>query len=141
MPAIQSEINLRYVAEPTGEHPSKRLKSRPPTSIRTSTSLTNILWLTEYVDEVNSELSRLDFGESTIKSAVTDALASGGKRVRAVLALLWCETISGEYSSALPLAVAYELAHASALVQDDIIDDSDLRRGKSSIVRKYGLST
>ncbi len=46
----------------------------------------------------------------------------------------------GDYRPALPLAVAYELAHASALVQDDIIDNSDLRRGKSSIVRKYGLS-
>ncbi len=67
-----------------------------------------------------------------------DAL-SNGKRVRAILALLWCEAISGEYEAAVPVAVAYELAHAAALVQDDIIDGSERRRGEESIVHKYGL--
>ncbi|MDA4135464.1 MAG: polyprenyl synthetase family protein [Thaumarchaeota archaeon] len=70
--------------------------------------------------------------------AVTEAL-SGGKRVRAVLALLWCEGVSGDYRTAIPVAVAYELAHAAALVQDDILDDSEMRRGDRSIVRKHGL--
>jgi geranylgeranyl diphosphate synthase type I len=90
---------------------------------------------------VNSQISGLYLGESTLQAASADALLSGGKRVRAVLALLWCETISGDHTPALPLAVAYELAHASALIQDDIIDSSGQRRGKSSIVSKYGLQT
>jgi geranylgeranyl diphosphate synthase type II len=61
--------------------------------------------------------------------------------VRATLALLWCEVYSRDYRPAIPLAVAYELAHASALIQDDIIDRSELRRGKKSIEAKYGLTT
>ena len=77
-------------------------------------------------------------GNSSLESAVREAI-SGGKRVRAVLALLWCEAISGEYEGAIPVAVAYELAHAAALVQDDILDDSEKRRGTQSIVRKHGL--
>jgi len=77
-------------------------------------------------------------GNSSLEMAVSEAL-SGGKRVRAVLALLWCEGISGDPSIAVPVAVAYELAHAAALVQDDILDDSDMRRGEKSIVRKHGL--
>ncbi len=64
----------------------------------------------------------------------------GGKRVRAVLALLWCEAFSGDHKRAIPIAVAYELAHATALIQDDIIDHSNLRRGRESTVAKYGLS-
>lgn len=64
---------------------------------------------------------------------------TGGKRIRAVLALLWCEAISGDYAAAVPVAVAYELAHAAALVQDDILDDSEMRRGSQSIVKKHGL--
>jgi geranylgeranyl pyrophosphate synthase len=100
-----------------------------------------MLWLSEYVDDVNSQLSKLYLGEPVLREAVADALSSGGKRVRAVLALLWNEIVSGEYKPALPLAVAYELAHASALILDDIIDGSDLRRGTYSIVSKYGLST
>ena len=100
-------------------------------------------WLKEYVDPVNSAIDRLKIsgGSTALEEAVGDALSSGGKRVRATLALLWCETFSGDFGPAVPLAVAYELAHASALVQDDVLDHSGTRRGKESIVAKYGLST
>jgi geranylgeranyl pyrophosphate synthase len=99
-------------------------------------------WLKTYQDPVDEELSGLYLpGRATdLERAVADALSAGGKRVRATLTLLWCEAYSGEYKPAIPLAVAYELAHASALVQDDIIDHADLRRGRESIVAKYGLS-
>jgi geranylgeranyl diphosphate synthase type I len=103
----------------------------------------NVPWLVEYVDAVNSELGRLypHPGSTTLERAVADALSIGGKRVRATLALLWCEIYAGDYKPAIPLAVAYELAHASALVQDDIIDHSEMRRGMKSIEAKYGLTT
>ncbi|MDG6924369.1 MAG: polyprenyl synthetase family protein, partial [Nitrososphaerota archaeon] len=103
-------------------------------------------WLEEYVDCIDSQLSELYLGRpqssrtTTLQRAAADALSTGGKRVRAVLALLWCEAFSGDYKRAIPVAVAYELAHATALIQDDIIDHSDLRRGKESTVAKYGLS-
>jgi geranylgeranyl diphosphate synthase type I len=101
----------------------------------------SLSWLKVYQDSVDLELSGLYFpGRTTaLERAVADALSAGGKRVRATLALLWCEAYSGDYRPAIPLAVAYELAHASALIQDDIIDHADLRRGKESIVAKYGL--
>ena len=100
-------------------------------------------WVTEYADCVDSELNALypANGATHLERAVSDALSVGGKRVRATLSLLWCEALSGDYRPAIPLAVAYELAHASALVQDDIIDHSDMRRGGESIVAKYGIST
>jgi geranylgeranyl pyrophosphate synthase len=96
-------------------------------------------WLRRYVEPIDSRIAGL-FGDGTssLNKAVKEAL-SGGKRVRAVLALLWCEAISGEFEVAIPLSAAYELAHAAALVQDDIVDDSDFRRGERSIVSKYGL--
>ncbi len=94
---------------------------------------------------INSQLSELYLGlrkssSTTLQRAAADALSIGGKRVRAVLALLWCEAFCGDYRRAIPVAVAYELAHATALIQDDIIDHSDLRRGRKSTVAKYGLS-
>ena len=103
----------------------------------------DVAWLVGYVDSVNSELRELylQAGTTSLESAVADALSIGGKRVRATLALLWCEAYSGDYRPAVPLAVAYELAHASALVQDDIIDHSEMRRGTKSIATKYGLTT
>ena len=98
--------------------------------------------LKEYMDAVNSQLEELypPPHSTTIENAAADALSGSGKRVRATLALLWCEVFSGDYRPAVPLAAAYELAHASALVQDDIIDHSDMRRGTESVVAKYGLS-
>jgi len=96
-------------------------------------------WLGGYVEQIDSRIRGV-FGEgdTSLDGVVKEAL-SGGKRVRAVLALLWCEAVSGDYEVALPLSVAYELAHAAALVQDDIVDNSDLRRGEKSIVSRYGL--
>ncbi len=103
----------------------------------------NVPWLLEYVDAVNSELQELypQPGKTALEQAAADALSVGGKRVRATLALLWCEVYSGNYKPAVPLAAAYELAHASALVQDDIIDHSETRRGAMSIAAKYGVTT
>jgi geranylgeranyl diphosphate synthase type I len=100
-------------------------------------------WLQDYMALVNDEIKELYLnpGPTALENAVSDALSSGGKRVRATLALLWCEVYSGDPKPAVPLAVAYELAHASALVQDDIIDHSGMRRGEQSISAKYGLET
>ncbi len=100
-------------------------------------------WLADYVGPVDSALEDLapPGASAPLERAVHDAVSAGGKRVRAVLALLWCEAFSGDHTPAIPLAVAYELAHASALVQDDIIDGSEMRRGTSSIAAKYGLTT
>lgn len=99
-------------------------------------------WLTEYIDCIDTEVAKLFPANpsTTLEKAAAEALSNGGKRVRAVLALLMCEQFSGDYKPAVPIAVAYELAHASALVQDDIIDSSKMRRGTISVVSKYGLS-
>lgn len=99
-------------------------------------------WLNEYTYSINTEIAKL-FPEkptTSLERAVRDSLSNSGKRVRAVLSLLICELFSGEYKPAIPIAIAYELAHASALVQDDILDSSELRRGEKSIVSNYGLS-
>ncbi len=109
-------------------------------------SLVSPTWLEEYVNYIDSGLSKLYLGRTqsseptSLQRAAAEALATGGKRVRAVLALLWCKAFSGDYKRALPVAVAYELAHATALIQDDIIDHSIMRRGKKSTTAKYGLS-
>ncbi|MGA2874320.1 MAG: polyprenyl synthetase family protein [Nitrososphaerales archaeon] len=97
-------------------------------------------WLEEYTNCINEEIIlHYGNGKTELDRAALDAI-SKGKRIRAVLALLWCEALSDDYKRAAPVAVAYELAHAAALVQDDIIDNSYLRRGEKSIVGKYGLS-
>lgn len=69
------------------------------------------------------------------------SLKAGGKRIRGILALLSCETVSGDYHQALPVAVAFESVHSAALIQDDIIDGSQIRRHEKSLTAKHGAST
>ncbi|PSP77193.1 isopentenyl pyrophosphate isomerase [Halobacteriales archaeon QS_1_68_20] len=63
---------------------------------------------------------------------------SGGKRVRPMVTVLACEAAGGEVEDALDFAVGIELVHNASLVIDDIIDESDLRRGKASAWAAFG---
>lgn len=64
--------------------------------------------------------------------------ASGGKRVRPVLALLGAEAVGGRAADALSCAVAIELFQSAALVHDDIADEGELRRGEPCMHRVEG---
>ncbi|OUO34316.1 polyprenyl synthetase family protein [Olsenella sp. An290] len=65
--------------------------------------------------------------------------ASGGKRVRPVLALLGAEAVGGTAEDALSCAVAVELFQSAALVHDDIADEGELRRGEPCLYRTEGV--
>ncbi len=61
----------------------------------------------------------------------------GGKRIRGLLVLLGYELVSGESSDLiLSASVAYELFQTGILIHDDVIDQSDLRRGKETIHKR-----
>jgi len=93
-----------------------------------------------YVDLINSRLDEVaDEQSHGIQVAARYALAGGGKRVRPLLAVLACEAVCGDPRPAIPVAVAYELAHTAALIQDDIIDRSDRRRGQPSVWALWGI--
>jgi geranylgeranyl diphosphate synthase type I len=67
--------------------------------------------------------------------------AAGGKRIRPFLAMISCESISGESEKALPFAAGLELMHNFTLVHDDIMDHSLLRRNRPAVHVKFGEST
>ncbi|WP_336036045.1 polyprenyl synthetase family protein [Halobacterium yunchengense] len=62
---------------------------------------------------------------------------AGGKRVRPTLTVLVCEAAGGDGEDAMDFAVGVELVHNASLVVDDIIDQSDVRRGKASAWAEY----
>ena len=77
--------------------------------------------------------------ESPLSREAMAVMQSGGKRLRPSLVLLTCEAVSGQYTTALPTAIAYELAHQASLVQDDVFDDSDLRHEKITVHKRQGI--
>ncbi|GCF13350.1 isopentenyl pyrophosphate isomerase [Haloarcula mannanilytica] len=84
--------------------------------------------------------------EAVLDSVEPDELAdevrhvalSGGKRVRPTVTVLVCEALGGEPADAVDFAVGIELVHNASLVIDDIIDESELRRGSPAAWAAFG---
>ena len=102
--------------------------------------LTVATLLAPYAAEVDAALKRLMESGTKLGEVASDAVTKGGKRIRPSIALLACEAVSGSFERALPVAIAYELAHSASLTQDDIIDESSTRRGAPTVHNKYGVS-
>lgn len=64
--------------------------------------------------------------------------ASGGKRVRPALLLLAARLAGYTGERAVVYASAVEFIHTATLVHDDIIDESDLRRGRLAAHSRWG---
>lgn len=66
--------------------------------------------------------------------------AQRGKRLRANIALLSCEAFGRRYADAIWAAVAIELIHNFSLVFDDVQDRDELRRGRPSVWKLWGVN-
>ena len=78
-------------------------------------------------------LSEADSGLSFIQSMNRYVHNSGGKRLRPALLLTVSRMLGGDREVALKLGVIVEYLHAATLVHDDVIDGSEMRRGRSSL--------
>ena len=71
------------------------------------------------------------------------SLLAGGKRVRAIICMKFCEASGGEMEKVLDAACAIEMLHTYSLIHDDLpcMDNDDMRRGKPSNHIKFGEFT
>jgi octaprenyl-diphosphate synthase len=75
-----------------------------------------------------------------VQEAARHILGAGGKRVRPQMVLLTAGAFGGSLRRAVPVAAACELVHTATLVHDDIVDDSDSRRGRMAVQFYFGNS-
>jgi geranylgeranyl pyrophosphate synthase len=75
--------------------------------------------------------------------ALSYALLTPGKRVRAALVLAAFRSVGGTASGIAGVAAAVETVHAYSLVHDDLpcMDDDDLRRGRPTTHRQFDVPT
>ena len=75
-----------------------------------------------------------------LQEAMRYSLLAGGKRVRPVMTMAFCDMLGGQWREALPFACALELVHTYSLIHDDLpcMDDDDLRRGRPTCHKVYG---
>lgn len=72
--------------------------------------------------------------------ALQPELSDPGKLLRPIITLLCCRMMGGTDALALPLAAGIQLVHDFSLIHDDIEDDSDLRRGRTTLWTIWGLA-
>lgn len=63
---------------------------------------------------------------------------AGGKRLRPLLVLLSANSCGYNGSQHASLAAIIEFIHTATLLHDDVVDTSDLRRGRATANAKYG---
>lgn len=68
-------------------------------------------------------------------------LQLGGKKLRPVLTLMTCELFNGTIKDAYDAALAIEIFHNFTLIHDDIMDSAPIRRGKTTVHKKWDLNT
>src|SRR5690625_4547133 len=73
-----------------------------------------------------------------LRQASTQLLQAGGKRIRPVFVLLSGQVGNYDIEKLKTVAVSLELIHMATLVNDDVVDDSELRRGKPTVRHSYG---
>lgn len=77
-----------------------------------------------------------------VASAIRYSLTGEGKRLRALLLLAAYEAAGGGSGDACELAAAVEVVHAYSLIHDDLpcMDDDDVRRGRPTVHRVFGVA-
>ena len=101
-----------------------------------------------YVRFIENELEKYSLTGKTglqdnVAKAMDYSLEAGGKRIRPVLVLAFCNMCGGDYKKAAAPAAAIEMIHTFSLIHDDLpcMDDDDFRRGKPSCHKQFDEAT
>ncbi len=78
--------------------------------------------------------------QKELLNAMRYSLLAGGKRIRPVLTVKFCQAVGGAPEEALDFACGVEMLHTYSLIHDDLpcMDNDDLRRGKPTCHKVFG---
>jgi octaprenyl-diphosphate synthase len=81
---------------------------------------------------------RLDSDVALVREVSRYIVGSGGKRLRPALLLLACRALGYAGEARFQLAAVVEFIHTATLLHDDVVDESHLRRGRSTVNAAFG---
>lgn len=91
------------------------------------------------MDRVNQLiLSKAGSDVEMIPEVANHLISSGGKRLRPMLTLAAAEMFGYRGDGHIKLATSVEFMHTATLLHDDVVDESDMRRGKSTARMIWG---
>jgi octaprenyl-diphosphate synthase len=88
---------------------------------------------------VNTEiLTRTGSEVTMIPEVANHLISSGGKRLRPMLTLAMASLTGYSGDGHIKLAAAVEFMHTATLLHDDVVDESDMRRGQLAARKLWG---
>jgi octaprenyl-diphosphate synthase len=90
--------------------------------------------LQEFVVLFNESLTH---GDGLLSNILSHIRQRGGKRMRPILMLLIAKNYGGVTELTQNSAIGLELLHTASLVHDDVVDESEERRGQASVNATY----
>ena len=112
-----------------------------------------IITTAKQTDDIRSVIDLCADDMSSVNSLIRDSLdssvvlirqiseyiiGSGGKRLRPMLVILAAQACGYQGRRHVTLAAIIEFIHTATLLHDDVVDDSDLRRGKETAHAVWG---
>ncbi|WP_067536131.1 polyprenyl synthetase family protein [Nocardia crassostreae] len=93
----------------------------------------------EFLEQEHARWSGLDSEAGATIESIADLMRSGGKRIRPGFCITGYLAGGGAPGNpaVVAAAVALEFLHTSALIHDDVFDDSPLRHGAPAVHAKY----
>ncbi|WP_163537658.1 heptaprenyl diphosphate synthase component II [Gracilibacillus sp. YIM 98692] len=86
------------------------------------------------LNQIEATLEKtINADQPVMKEAALQLLKAGGKRLRPVFVLLAAQFGDYQVEQIKKVASSLELIHMASLVHDDVIDNSDIRRGKPTV--------
>lgn len=94
----------------------------------------------EEARELTENRLRTFFSGRGLEEAMRYSLLAGGKRIRPILTMKFCEAAGGTLEEALDFGCGVEMLHTYSLIHDDLpcMDNDDLRRGMPTNHKKFG---
>lgn len=83
------------------------------------------------LEQLNSEVS-------LINQLGYYIISGGGKRIRPMIAVLAARTLNYDGKQHVTVAALIEFIHTATLLHDDVVDESDMRRGKATANATFG---
>ena len=83
-------------------------------------------------------LSRADSHVEMVPELARYLIEAGGKRLRPMLTIAAAQLFGGRTGAEINYAAAVEFMHNATLLHDDVVDDSDMRRGRPAARMIWG---
>ncbi|HEY5279849.1 MAG TPA: polyprenyl synthetase family protein, partial [Pseudolabrys sp.] len=91
------------------------------------------------MERVNTAIiARTGSEVAMIPEVANHLISSGGKRLRPMLTIAMAKLAGYSGDGHIKLAAAVEFMHTATLLHDDVVDESDLRRGKLAARMLWG---